>query len=76
MSVKNPWEGKPSRDPTRIDATIEALRGAWKRDPDMRLGQLLLNVTRNDEGDTDKRCLWSMEAEELRKKLREWENRP
>ena len=63
------------RDPLRIDATLDALRGAWQRDPDMRLGQLLLNVTRATDGNTSDRRLWSIEAAELRTLLREWENR-
>lgn len=31
----------PKKDPRRIDPTIDALRRAWKRTPDLRLGQLL-----------------------------------
>lgn len=63
-----------TRDPRRIDATLDALRGAWKSDPDMRLGQLLLNVTRTD-GDTDFPRLWNIEAGALRPLLRQWEDR-
>lgn len=34
------------RDPARIDRVIEKLRDLWKLQPDMRLGQLLVNVIR------------------------------
>ncbi len=33
------------RDPARIDRVIEALREAWGKYPDQRLGQLLNNLT-------------------------------
>jgi hypothetical protein len=31
----------PSRDPQRIDAILAELGNVWKRNPDMRLGQLI-----------------------------------
>ncbi len=34
------------RDPARIDRMIERLREVWHASPDMRLGQLLVNVIR------------------------------
>jgi len=34
------------RDPSRIDELVELLRRAWRRVPDQRLGQLLVNVAR------------------------------
>jgi hypothetical protein len=34
------------RDPNRIDRMIEKLWALWKTQPDMRLGQLLVNVVR------------------------------
>lgn len=34
------------RDPARIDRMIEKLWHLWKLHPDMRLGQLLVNVIR------------------------------
>ena len=37
------------RDPARIDRMIEMLWELWKLQPDMRLGQLLVNVIRPDE---------------------------
>lgn len=32
------------RDPNRIDKVLAAIGDAWKQNPDLRLGQLLLNV--------------------------------
>jgi uncharacterized protein YihD (DUF1040 family) len=34
------------RDPARIDIVLEALRTAWRQEPDLRLGQLLINAVR------------------------------
>jgi len=33
------------RDPDRIDRILDQLRITWKRVPDWRLGQLVVNVT-------------------------------
>ena len=33
------------RDPDRIDTMIELLREAWRRNPDWRLTQLIINAT-------------------------------
>lgn len=32
------------RDPKRIDKILDELKVLWKKYPDMRLGQLILNV--------------------------------
>ena len=37
------------RDPARIDRMIEKLREIWHANPDMRLGQMLVNVIRPGE---------------------------
>ena len=37
------------RDPARIDLIIEKLRNLWKANPDLRLGQLLVNLIRPQE---------------------------
>lgn len=34
------------RDPERIDAVIDMVREAWKTEPDWRLGQLIVNISR------------------------------
>lgn len=33
------------RDPERIDGLIERLRALWKANPDLRLGQLIMNCS-------------------------------
>lgn len=34
------------RDPNRIDTIIEAVKEEWKQEPDWRLGQLIVNISR------------------------------
>lgn len=34
-----------SRDPRRIDILLDALGELWKKNPDLRLGQLIENIT-------------------------------
>jgi len=41
------------RDPKQIDATINSLRAAWHRYPDMRLGQLIFYLTTEAPGWTE-----------------------
>lgn len=36
------------RDPARISVMLNALHEVWARNPDMRLGQLLLNVANSE----------------------------
>jgi len=49
------------RDPKRIDRLLQQLETAWHAFPDMRLGQLLLNVTR-PASTSD---LWNLEDDQL-----------
>jgi len=35
------------RDPNRIDPLLARLKVAWEKNPDLRLGQLLMNVYRD-----------------------------
>ncbi len=37
------------RDPKRIDNVLAGLKRAWKIDPDMRLGQLVVNLSRTHD---------------------------
>ena len=37
------------RDPARIDQVLDVLRRAWMRNPDSRLGQLIVNAVRPQE---------------------------
>lgn len=34
------------RDPNRIETILEALRLTWQQEPDLRLGQLLINIAK------------------------------
>jgi hypothetical protein len=34
------------RDPARIDGVLAALKEVWERDPDLRLGQLMMNAVK------------------------------
>lgn len=47
------------RSPARIDPTLKMIEILWKRHPDMRLGQLLINL----DGGQDN--LWNLEEDEL-----------
>jgi len=38
-----------ARDPARIDVVLAALRVAWLREPDLRLGQLVTNLTPSNQ---------------------------
>lgn len=52
------------RGPNRIDDILERLKDIWKAYPDLRLGQLIMNVA-NDP------ILYYLEDEELLKKMEE-----
>lgn len=52
------------RDPNRIDDILERLKDIWKTYPDLRLGQLILNVA-NDP------LLYYLEDDELLNKMEE-----
>lgn len=50
------------RDIDRIDLTLSAINNIWKRYPDLRLGQLLLNAVPEEK-------LYNVEEDELLKAL-------
>ena len=52
------------RDPKRIPKMLNELKGVWSTFPDLRLGQLLLNVA-------ERSTLYYMEYDELMKKIRQ-----
>lgn len=35
------------RDPKRIDKVLDVVKQAWVKNPDLRFGQLILNLTTN-----------------------------
>jgi len=51
------------RDPDRISDMTNTLHDIWTKYPDLRLGQLLLNVTKPDED------LYYIEDEELLRRV-------
>ncbi|MCA9661688.1 MAG: hypothetical protein KC486_25340 [Myxococcales bacterium] len=57
------------RDPARIDPILETLAEAWRLDPDLRLGQLLVNVVRPATPCPE---LFSLEDRQLRRRLERW----
>ena len=54
------------RDPKRIDQVLEALRAAWHRAPDCRLGQLMINLS-NPRDWSD---MWNMEDDVWEKRIK------
>ncbi len=49
------------RDPQRINRIIERLRVAWHANPDMRLGQLIMNAQRWLDHVDAARSVWAAE---------------
>lgn len=46
------------RDPDRIDAFLAELGHVWKKYPDLRFGQLVMNLTRNRQGNFQDPFYW------------------
>lgn len=59
------------RDPKRIEKVLSQLRMLWNTYPDLRLGQLIINVT-NLQGDDTANQLFYMEDDELEKRIQEY----
>ncbi|KKL72493.1 hypothetical protein LCGC14_2084390 [marine sediment metagenome] len=66
--------GKHSRDPARIPGILEEIRKIWEKDPDMRLGQLIVNAT-NKEGDPPCPSIFYIEDDKLVEKIHEFEQK-
>ena len=49
------------RNPARIDILIEKLRLLWHTSPDIRLGQLIVNLSRNEFGIAQRAALFNLE---------------
>lgn len=60
------------RDPKRIPEMLNELKGIWSSFPDLRLGQLLLNVMHNPQlsADQSEQKFYYMEDDELIKMIR------
>jgi uncharacterized protein YihD (DUF1040 family) len=57
------------RDPKRIDIVLKELGKFWKKYPDLRLGQIVANISRDCGFDADP---FFMEDTELLEKLKEY----
>lgn len=57
------------RDPGRIDRVLAALGALWRDHPEQRLGQMILNLTRNERGETDKQVCWNTDDDELLREI-------
>jgi len=55
------------RDPDRIDAMLADLAAVWRKNPDMRLGQLVVNLVRPKEPCPE---VFSFEDTKLHKRIR------
>ena len=54
------------RDPGRIDGVLRAVAARWRAEPDLRLGQLLVNAARFGEPSAD---LFYVEDDDLVRRL-------
>lgn len=55
-----------TRDPSRIDPTLDIIRKVWYSNPDLRLGQLIMNLESDHNQD-----LYYIEDDELVERLGE-----
>lgn len=60
-------DGSMMRDPERIDEILNELREVWTANPDLRLGQLIVNVVNPKESSQE---VFYVEDEEFRSRLR------
>lgn len=60
------------RDPKRIDPMLELIGSIWKKNPDLRLGQLLVNALTYRGSILDP---FFIEDDDLTERLREFEKR-
>ena len=58
------WSWMKPRNPKRITGVLAVIKQIWEKDPDLRLMQLLLNVTKIDGA-------YNLEDDELVKRLKE-----
>ncbi len=38
------WRGKPTRDPKRITGLLKVLEDTWRKNPDLRLAQIIVSA--------------------------------
>ena len=59
-----------SRDPRRIEVMLDTIRRIWEQDPDLRLGQLIINAMTRAR--MQEKRLFFLEDKELFKALKEF----
>lgn len=52
------------RDPERIPKVMARLMALWLKNPDMRLGQLIVNVMRQTQGTTSAAVTYNIEDDQ------------
>lgn len=57
------------RNPERIDRMLDKLKTLWHDNADMRLGQLILNLTRLENGSTSTDRAFNIEDDDLELEL-------
>lgn len=63
------------RDPKRIDDILSLIGEIWRDSPDLRLGQLILNVLGSPKGERpDADQLFFIEDDIVEQSLRAWRN--
>ena len=57
--------GRPMRDPARIEPILEHLKDEWLKSPDLRFGQLFVNLLRSRSNVDSMDEVFFIEDEEL-----------
>lgn len=65
-------EAQGMRDPRRIQRIANKLITAWEAAPELRLGQLIENVSTTTEGRMAVNYLWNVEDDAIEKALDGW----
>lgn len=63
------------RDPVRIRRVLLSLAAIWHANPEQRLGQLMVNLTRGVDGSANIDRLWNIEEPEFLELLEAAERR-
>lgn len=57
------------RDPARIDRILALLGEAWKQSPDLRLGQIVFNLSHEE---LNRGSIFYFEDDDMEKALKKW----
>ncbi len=57
------------RDPARIDRIATKLAALWSKHPDMRLGQLIANLTRDRSGSVNGALIFNVEDDAIEARI-------